>query len=440
MDNTPRTPASATGGFIKVYRCIQHNWLARRTPYCEGFAWIDLILSAAWARHDTGRGWQERGEVCTSQFQLSKRWGWTRKRVRNFLRLLQNNGMVAVTTDRARDTGGTRIRIVNYDIYQADTTRPLPVLDLSASDSSKGPSDFIGESSTSDSSKGQTSTHQRAKRDSLHKKEKKLKNEKKTTTDIASIDADSGDFELKDEQPDKPKKNGWALWHDANVACGRKAPAPIGKYTKAAKELLEALNGDAEEFTRICTAYLKDSDKWLVGQGHNLHVLINRLETYRNAAPSKLRIEKDHTDPGCAATLAELQHDKDTTPLPEALNHPKVIEAIIRWRQHKLEKNSPVTALEAAEMYALLASWGKKKAIRSIRYSIGKGWKSLVKEPVIPLNPDGSNVQEHIDSGGAEGTDFDIKTNFTAEEKLELSKKLFGDQTADAQTKPEVPY
>jgi hypothetical protein len=234
--------------------------------------------------------------------------------------------------------------------------------------------------------------------------------------------ADVG-FELNGK-PEQKQKNGWALWHEVNVALGRKAPAAIPKYTKAAKEILQALNGDTAEFTRVCAAYLKDADPWIVGQGHNLHVLMSKLEKYRNTQSARIERPDPETDPHIQEVLAQMRAEDaaQAAKLPEELQHPKMREAWLRWLKHREQKAAPVTDLELEECAKQMIGWGIRKAIRSINYTIGKGAKGLILEPVIPLKPDYSNITEHLASGGDTGELGDLPQikPLTAAERRDL--------------------
>jgi hypothetical protein len=107
-------------GWIKLHRTLQLHWLWNtEKPFDKRSAWIDLLLLA---NHEDGKTLFDnelvvvkRGEHITSEVKLAERWGWSRTKVRNFLNLLQKDGMIEnIKEDKKR----TRIRIVNYSIYQ----------------------------------------------------------------------------------------------------------------------------------------------------------------------------------------------------------------------------------------------------------------------------------------------------------------------------------
>lgn len=104
-------------GWIKLYRRINDNWIWEEKPFSKGQAWIDLLLLANYeARKTTFKGEVitcEIGTVNISVLELSRRWGWSRGKTRQFLTLLEKDNMIELncTTNR------TTICIVNYRIY-----------------------------------------------------------------------------------------------------------------------------------------------------------------------------------------------------------------------------------------------------------------------------------------------------------------------------------
>lgn len=105
-------------GWIKVDRGITENWIWDAKPFSFGQAWLDLLLSANW--RDTKRIYkgnlieQRAGEVVTTIKGLADKWGWDRKKVKQFLDALEADYMVYLTTS----THGVRIRIANWHKYQ----------------------------------------------------------------------------------------------------------------------------------------------------------------------------------------------------------------------------------------------------------------------------------------------------------------------------------
>lgn len=106
-------------GWIKLHRQITEHWLWEEKPFSKGQAWIDLLLQANHKENKVPFGNQlisiERGEFLTSESKLAERWGWSRKKVRNFLTMLSQDGMIE---NIKMPNKGTRIKIVNYGVYQ----------------------------------------------------------------------------------------------------------------------------------------------------------------------------------------------------------------------------------------------------------------------------------------------------------------------------------
>ena len=109
-------------GFFKIDRDLLSHYLWKDTPFSKGQAWIDLIGLACYKDStDMYKGKIikcERGKVYKTFSYLSRRWGWSRKKVTSFIRALEGDGMV---TTKAT-THGTTITIVNYGKFQGQGT------------------------------------------------------------------------------------------------------------------------------------------------------------------------------------------------------------------------------------------------------------------------------------------------------------------------------
>lgn len=105
-------------GWISVHRGVQDCWVWRDKPFAKGQAWIDILLSCNHADKKIAFGGKpevvKRGEWLTSILQLSERWGWSRKKVSNFLNILENDLMI----EQKRNNRRTIIKVLNYDVYQ----------------------------------------------------------------------------------------------------------------------------------------------------------------------------------------------------------------------------------------------------------------------------------------------------------------------------------
>lgn len=105
-------------GWIKIQRTICEHWIWEDANKLKW--WLDLLLMANYSTTKVNIGLLlfdcNRGEVITTLSKLATRWGVTKDRVRNFLLLLEKDGII--TYDSL--TKATRITICKYDIYQAN--------------------------------------------------------------------------------------------------------------------------------------------------------------------------------------------------------------------------------------------------------------------------------------------------------------------------------
>lgn len=105
-------------GWIKLNRSIQEHWLWEEKPFDKKSAWIDLLLLANHKNNKFPLGNEivevEQGSFVTSEIKLMNRWGWSKTKLRNFLKLLESEKMIT----RAVDKKKTIISIVNYRVYQ----------------------------------------------------------------------------------------------------------------------------------------------------------------------------------------------------------------------------------------------------------------------------------------------------------------------------------
>jgi len=110
-------------GWIKLHRKFEDNflWTEKRT-FSKAEAWIDLLLKA----NHSGKQLIikdiiltcDRGETLQSLETLSKRWLWSRSKVKRFLEKLQKVSMIRLKSE----TVTSRITICNYDTYQTPET------------------------------------------------------------------------------------------------------------------------------------------------------------------------------------------------------------------------------------------------------------------------------------------------------------------------------
>lgn len=105
-------------GWIKVHRSLAHHEIWLEEPFTRGQAWLDMLLLA---NHKDGtirvRGIKikiKRGQLGWSELGLSKRWLWSRGKVRKFLDELKSDGMIDYKTDNKTMV----ITLLNYSKYQ----------------------------------------------------------------------------------------------------------------------------------------------------------------------------------------------------------------------------------------------------------------------------------------------------------------------------------
>jgi len=109
-------------GYVKLYRALSESdlWLAE--PFTKGQAWVDLILAANFRDRVAYISGQEipvnRGQLAWSEVTLSKRWKWSRGKVRRFLKLLKNDAKITQQSEQYTSL----ITICNYEKFQTDGT------------------------------------------------------------------------------------------------------------------------------------------------------------------------------------------------------------------------------------------------------------------------------------------------------------------------------
>lgn len=112
-------------GWVAIYRSLQNHWLWQDKPYTMGQAWLDLVLLANHqmkkVKTRTGFVEVERGQLFRSERTLAARWGWSQKKVHNFLIKLKQDGMVSFAVKYSvtqKSTEGSIITLINYRLHQ----------------------------------------------------------------------------------------------------------------------------------------------------------------------------------------------------------------------------------------------------------------------------------------------------------------------------------
>lgn len=113
---------STIGNWFSINRQLLESDLWTSEPFTKSQAWIDLI---GLARFVDGFGYKrgievplKRGQLCWSEVNLSKRWKWSRGKVKRFLNELETKQQIV-----QQNTNVTTITtVVNYERYQPRNT------------------------------------------------------------------------------------------------------------------------------------------------------------------------------------------------------------------------------------------------------------------------------------------------------------------------------
>lgn len=105
-------------GWVKLNRSVAEHWVWKEKPYSKGQAWVDIILSANHKAAKMALKGKvinlERGQQARSEITLADTWGWSRGKVRRFLKTLESDSMIVQQTSHATSI----ITVCNYSIYQ----------------------------------------------------------------------------------------------------------------------------------------------------------------------------------------------------------------------------------------------------------------------------------------------------------------------------------
>jgi len=199
-------------GWIKLHRSMFDNELWRSEPFTKGQAWIDMIGNA---NHKPGSVWirgveigVKRGQLAWSELTMSKRWGWSRAKVRRYLGMLKTRQMI----EQQKDNYTSLTSICNYGIYQDSDT----------------PNETAGD--TPNETAGDTpNEHQ-----TIHKQE--CKNEK--NKDLPKNRAAVLDYSTWPETPDQQILADWkALRKNLKAPVSQTVVARFGKQLSKARDL-----------------------------------------------------------------------------------------------------------------------------------------------------------------------------------------------------------
>ena len=113
---------SQNKGWVRLHRQIEDNFLWFLEPFTKAQAWVDLFLNANFADAEISiRGnviTILRGQIGWSELTMVERWGWSKDKVRRFLKLLETRQQIV----QQKSALTTVITILNYEHFQKNDT------------------------------------------------------------------------------------------------------------------------------------------------------------------------------------------------------------------------------------------------------------------------------------------------------------------------------
>jgi len=116
-------------GWISLNRTIRDHWLYEKRILSKFEAWVEMLMMANHQDNKFLLGNDlinlKRGQFVTSELKLMDRWGWSKTKVRNFLKILEEDNMIIKKSDKKKTT----LTICNYSLYQDKRTTERPQRD-----------------------------------------------------------------------------------------------------------------------------------------------------------------------------------------------------------------------------------------------------------------------------------------------------------------------
>lgn len=110
-------------GWVLLHRKLFENGLWTSEPFTKGQAWVDMFANA---NHQDGSFWVrgnevklKRGQIGWSELTMSRRWQWSKNKVRRFLKWLETEQQI----EQQKTYITSVITIVNYDRYQSEEVK-----------------------------------------------------------------------------------------------------------------------------------------------------------------------------------------------------------------------------------------------------------------------------------------------------------------------------
>ncbi len=165
-------------GWIKLHRSITECFLWNDKPYDKARAWIDILLMV---RHSDKKMLVDgklmeikTGSYLISRGKLAERWGWGIKKVDSYLKLLEDEGMIAIQGT----TKGIALTVVKYSDFQFGGT---------AEDTAEGTAQGTAQGIAQGIAEGIAEGIAQGTQNKNVKKEKNVKNEKKYSSEVSQV-------------------------------------------------------------------------------------------------------------------------------------------------------------------------------------------------------------------------------------------------------------
>lgn len=110
-------------GWVKLHRKMFSNKLWLSEPFTKAQAWVDIFANANYEDSEFfvrgNRVVIKRGQIGWSEITMAKRWGWSREKVRRYIRTLENETQIR---QQKIHKITTIITVINYNKFQDETT------------------------------------------------------------------------------------------------------------------------------------------------------------------------------------------------------------------------------------------------------------------------------------------------------------------------------
>lgn len=107
-------------GWVSLHRKLCDHKLWFSEPFTKAQAWVDLFMNC---NHDSRSWWLrgievklKRGQIAWSELTMTKRWRWSKNKVRRFLKWLETEQQIS----QVKTPITSIITILNYNAYQSE--------------------------------------------------------------------------------------------------------------------------------------------------------------------------------------------------------------------------------------------------------------------------------------------------------------------------------